>query len=438
MQRSVRRAAAFAVVGTFALPATVVDPPLLAAVPFALIAVVGRLVSGGPAFELFARPEDRLEGQLRGLVAFSLVATGLALLTSLTGLPASVFVASVLLVAFGNLTETVVCERRDTPLRRATGFGVGGAAAAFAGQVLVPAAAGVPIDAALAAFLAVSGALVGAVLRASLLGKDDPAVMASAALALWVLASLGIEVDPVGLVVALAVAGAMGYLAWLLGTASVTGMLTGVFMGLVTIVLGGFGWFVALIAFFGIGGFASKYRYEEKRELGVAEANEGARGTRNVLANAAVAVLAVVGFAASPRLAADAGVFVLAFAGSLATAMSDTLSSELGVLYGDPKLITSLERVRPGTDGGVTLEGSLAGAAGALAVAVIALALLGLTPVGAGLVVVGGVVGMTVDSLLGAAVEGRGLGNQSVNFLATLSGAVFTVGAGVALGLVAV
>ncbi|HKJ59607.1 MAG TPA: DUF92 domain-containing protein, partial [Halobacteriales archaeon] len=287
-------------------------------------------------------------------------------------------------------------------------------------------------------FLAVSGALVGAVLRASLLGKDDPAVMASAALALWVLASLGIEVDPVGLVVALAVAGAMGYLAWLLGTASVTGMLTGVFMGLVTIVLGGFGWFVALIAFFGIGGLSSKYRYEEKRELGVAEANEGARGTRNVLANAAVAILAVVGFAASPRLAADAGVFVLAFAGSLATAMSDTLSSELGVLYGDPKLITSLERVRPGTDGGVTLEGSLAGAAGALTVAAVALALLGVTPVGAGIVVVGGVVGMMVDSLLGAVVEGRGLGNQSVNFLATLSGAVFTVGAGVALGLVAV
>jgi len=423
-------------VGTFALPATVVDPPLLAAVPFALIAVVGRLVSSGPVFELFARPEDRLEGQLRALVAFSLVATGLALLTSLTGLPAGVFVASVLLVAFGNLTETVVCERRDTPLRRATGFGVGGAAAAFAGQVIVPVAAGLPVDAALAAFLAVSGALVGAVLRASLLGKDDPAVMASAALALWVLASLGIEVDPVGLVLALAVAGAMGYLAWLLGTASVTGMLTGVFMGLVTIVLGGFGWFVALIAFFGIGGFASKYRYEEKRELGVAEANEGARGTRNVLANAAVAILAVVGFAASPRLSADAGVFVLAFAGSLATAMSDTLSSELGVLYGDPKLITSFEEVRPGTDGGVTLQGSLAGAAGALTVAVIALALLGVTPEGAGLVVVGGVVGMTVDSLLGAAVEGRGLGNQSVNFLATLSGALFTAGAGVALGLV--
>ena len=436
MQRSVRRAAAFAAVGTLALPAPLVEP-LIVAVPFALIAVVGRLVSSGPVFELFARPQDRVEGQLRSLVAFSLVATGLALLASLTGLPEGVFVASLLLVAYGNLTETVICERRDTPLRRALGFGGGGAIAAAGGQLIGPALVGQPVDVGLAAFLAASGALVGALLRASLLGKDDPAVVATTALVLWVLASLGIGVDPLGLVVALVVAGAMGYLAWLLGTASVTGMLTGILVGLITIVLGGFGWFVALIAFFGIGGFASKYRYDEKRELGVAEANEGARGTRNVLANAAVAVLAVVGFAASPQLDADAAIFVLGFAGSLATAMSDTLSSELGVLYGEPRLVTTLEEVDPGTDGGITIEGTVAGLVGALLVAVIALALLGVSPLGAGLVAVGGMAGMLVDSLLGATIEGRGIGNQAVNFLATLSGAVVAAGGGLAFGLAA-
>jgi uncharacterized membrane protein len=69
-------------------------------------------------------------------------------------------------------------------------------------------------------------------------------------------------------------------------------------------------------------------------------------------------------------------------------------------------------------------------------VAVIALALLDVSPPGAGLVVVGGVTGMLVDSLLGATIEGRGLGNQAVNFLATLSGAVVAVGGGLAFGLV--
>ena len=436
MQNSVRRATAFAAVGTLALSAPLVGP--VAAVPFALIAVVGRLVSSGPVFELFARPGDRMEGQLRGLVGFSLAATGLALLTSLTGLPQGVFVATVLLVAYGNLAEVVVCERRDTALRRALGFGLGGGLAALLGQVLAPALAGVTPDPALSAFLAATGALVGALLRSSLLGHDDPAVMASAAMVLWLLASLGIQVDPLGVLLAIAVAGVLGYLAWLLGTASVTGMLTGVLTGLVTIVLGGIGWFVALIAFFGIGGFASKYRYEEKRELGVAEANEGARGTRNVLANAAVAVIAVVGYAASSQLSAGPAVFVLAFAGSLATAMSDTLSSELGVLYGDPWLITTLERVEPGTDGGVTLRGIVVGAAGAAVVGVIALVLLGIPPGGVVVVVVAGVVGMLVDSVLGATIEGRAIGNQTVNFLATLSGAVVAASAGVALGMVPV
>jgi uncharacterized protein (TIGR00297 family) len=227
----------------------------------------------------------------------------------------------------------------------------------------------------------------------------------------------------------------MGYVAWLLGTASVTGMLTGILTGLVTIVLGGIGWFVALIAFYGVGGMAAKYRYEDKRDLGVAEDNEGARGTRNVLANAAVAVVAVVGFAASPQIDVGPAVFVLAFAGSLATAMSDTLSSELGVLYGEPRLITTLRRVDVGTDGGVTVEGGVAGVVGAGVVAAIAFALLGISPLGASVVLMGGTVGMVVDSLLGATVEGRGIGNQSVNFLATLTGAVVTAGAGVALGI---
>ena len=433
MQSSVRRAAAFALVGTLALAAPVVGP--IAAVPFALIAVVGRLVSSGPAFDLFARPQDRVEGQLRGLVGFALAATGLSLLASLAGLPSGVFVAAVLLVAYGNLAQTVLCERRDTPFRRALGFGGGGALAAVAGQLLGPALAGAPADPAMAAFLATSGALVGALLRAGLVGRDDPAVMVTVALVLWVLASLGLGVDLTGVVLAIAVAGVMGYVAWLLGTASVTGMLTGILTGLITIVLGGVGWFVALIAFFGVGGMASKYRYDEKRELGVAEPNEGARGTRNVLANAAVAVLATVGFAASAQVGIDPAVFVLAFCGSLATAMSDTLSSELGVLYGEPTLITTGEQVEIGTDGGITLEGIAAGAAGAGVIAGIAIALLGVPPLGVLLVVVAGVVGMLVDSLLGATVEGRGIGNQSVNFLATLSGALVAAGGGVVLGL---
>jgi uncharacterized membrane protein len=53
-------------------------------------------------------------------------------------------------------------------------------------------------------------------------------------------------------------------------------------------------------------------------------------------------------------------------------------------------------------------------------------------------IVAAGVAGMTVDSLLGATVEGRLFGNQGVNLLATLAAAVAGAALAVATGLVAV
>jgi uncharacterized protein (TIGR00297 family) len=117
--------------------------------------------------------------------------------------------------------------------------------------------------------------------------------------------------------------------------------------------------------------------------------------------------------------------------------MADTLSSEIGGLFDGPRLVTTLRRVEPGTDGAVTWQGELAGLAGALLVA--GLAAVGMPigdpAVGGGLVVLAGVAGMTVDSLLGALIEGERIGNQAVNFLATLSGAIVAVAAAVALGV---
>lgn len=433
MQSSVQRAVAFAILGTFAFAIPVLGP--FVAVPFALIAIVGRVVSDGPVFELFAGPTDRMNGELRGLVGFALAIAAIALVASLTSLPASVAVAAVLLVAYGNLVEEVVCVANPSDFRRAVGFSLGGTVGAIGAQVAVIGVIGAAEMApARIAFLAITGALVAALLRA-VVNEDDPVVMLSVAMLLWLFVDLRVPVVPMDLAIAVGIAGTLGYVSWVLGTASVTGMLTGVIMSLLTIVLGGYGWFAVLIAFFGIGGLASKYRYEEKAAYGVAEGNAGARSGRNVLGNGAVALFAVIGFAASPRLSVDSLFFLFAFVGSVATAMGDTLSSEIGVLFGRPRLITTFERVETGTDGGVTIEGWLAGVGGTGLVAAIAWWLLGIGLTGLTAIVVAGVVGMTVDSLLGATLEGDLIGNQSVNFLATLAGALVGIAA-VALGLV--
>ena len=428
----VRRATAFALVATIALATPALGAT--AAVPFALLAVMGRMVSSGPLFDLFARPSDRAVGQLRGLTWFSLAATGLALLVALADLPSSVFVGTVLLVGYGNLTEAVGCRIRDHPMDRAVAFLVGGAAAAIIGQVVVNGAA--LGGASIVVILGVVGGILGALVRTGLEEPGDAVVMVAVALPLWLLASLGLRATPVDLAVALAITGAFGFLSRAIGSASVTGMLTGVLVALLSIVAGGYAWFAVLIAFFGIGAIATKFRYEEKRKRGAAEPHEGARGTGNVLANSSIALLAVLGFAASPSLAVDPDLFVFAFTGSLAAAMSDTLSSEIGVLYGDPRLITSLETVPAGTDGGISWQGEMAGLAGALIVALLAGGLLNLPLAGVGVVIVAGMIGMTMDSLLGATLEGQVIGNQAVNLLGTLSGGLAGILGGLALGVI--
>jgi uncharacterized protein (TIGR00297 family) len=266
--------------------------------------------------------------------------------------------------------------------------------------------------------------------------RDDPLVLLSVSLFLWGLVELDPTVEPTRVFVGLAVSVFFGYVAYALETASIQGMLTGVLLAFLAVVLGGYGWFVLLITFFGLGGLSAKFRYEQKRTRGIAEDNEGARGSGNVLANAAVALVAVLGFAASGSVGLPPALFLFAYAASVAAAMADTLSSEIGGLYDGPRLLTTLERVEPGTDGAVTWQGELAGIVGSVVIAGIAAVAFDLGTTAALVVVAGGVIGMTVDSLLGATLEGRTLGNQSVNLLATLCGAVAGALLAVAVGVV--
>ncbi|MEF8779169.1 MAG: DUF92 domain-containing protein [Haloferacaceae archaeon] len=434
MTNRLRRAGGFAAVSTLSLAAPELGQA--AAVPFAAVAVLAAfVVDDGPIFELFARPSDRQEGRLNGLAGFSLAAAGLGVFATIPTVPMSesVFAAAVVVVAFGNLGRALLSEVSDEEFLAVAGFVVVGFLAATVAQLVVSAQLAAAIDLPRFAFLAAVAALVSALFRSMLFPHDDPLILLSVGLLLWLFAEIVLSVSPVLVGVGLAITLVLGYVSYALGTASVPGMLTGVLLGLLAVVLGGAGWFLALMAFFAIGGLSSKYRYDEKEARGVAEGNDGARGTGNVLANSTVALVAVLGYAATAHGDVPAWPFALAFAGSVATALGDTLSSEIGGLYDGPRLVTTLERVDPGTDGAVTWQGELAGLTGTAIVAAIAAGSmpLGSDPVAGGAVVfAAGFVGMTVDSVLGAAVEGDVLGNQAVNFCATLSGAIAAVALG--------
>ncbi|SFR52479.1 DUF92 domain-containing protein [Halogeometricum limi] len=429
MQSTLRRAGAFAAVGTLALAAPVLDVAAFA--PFAAVALVAAfLVTEGPLFEVFARPGDHQDGRLNGLAGFALAAAALAILVAAVDMPVSLFVTTVLVLSYGNLGKQLVATVSDDPFLGTAGFVLGGSLGGLAGQLGVVAVTELAPAYPLFVFLASAAALVAALFREVLFERDDPLVMLSTGLLLWLFDALSGPVGAVEIGAALALTVALGYVSYALKTASVAGMLSGVLLSLLVIIFGGFGWFAVLMSFFAIGALSTKFKYDDKLNRGVAEENEGARGTSNVLGNAAVAVVSVVGFAASGWFSVDAVVFQYAFAGSMAAALSDTLSSEIGGLYDNPRLITTFRRVEPGTDGGVTWQGELAGLVGAGIVAVIAMLLLSdvTTPLGGVVVFFGGLAGMTADSLLGATIEGDRIGNEAVNFTATLVGAVVSTG----------
>jgi uncharacterized protein (TIGR00297 family) len=167
---------------------------------------------------------------------------------------------------------------------------------------------------------------------------------------------------------------------------------------------------------------ATRFERSSKQSLGVAEDKRG-RNAAQVAANLGVAGLGAA--AALSHLLPDPLYAVIVVA-VLAEATADTLASEMGaVLGGPPFMITTLRRVAPGSDGAISLAGTVAGTSGALLVALAAMPALGLSIRSAVYAGLGAIGGLFFDSFLGATAERRGwLNNDAVNFLSTIAAAV--------------
>jgi uncharacterized protein (TIGR00297 family) len=221
---------------------------------------------------------------------------------------------------------------------------------------------------------------------------------------------------------ALLVTALFAALAYALGMVSRGGALGGLLVGTAIYAsLGPQGF--AVLALFVIGGSVlTRVGYQRKQHAGTAEAGSGRRGARNALANCAVATLCAL---LATLIASDA--FAAAFVASLGAAFADTAESEVGQLYGRaPRLITSLRRVQPGTDGAISPPGTLAGLAAAALTAILGLTLgLIVTPTTMLLVALASFLGTIADSLVGALAPR--VGNEVTNVLCTLVAAALAV-----------
>jgi uncharacterized protein (TIGR00297 family) len=212
-----------------------------------------------------------------------------------------------------------------------------------------------------------------------------------------------------------------------------SGMFHGWMLGV--LVWGTLGWpgYVVVMFYFLVGSGVTRIGMAQKEAAGIAEKRSGARGPENVWGSALTAALcACLAFLAD---GVDSGekivpLLLLGYVASFSTKLSDTTASEVGKAYGKRTfLITTLQPVPPGTEGAVSLEGTLAGAVASLAIALIGW--------GVGLInlldilwcVLAAFIATNIESVIGATLQSKysWLTNELVNILNTTIGAITAI-----------
>lgn len=234
---------------------------------------------------------------------------------------------------------------------------------------------------------------------------------------------------------------ALGYLGLASGL-SPQGIAAAYVLGLLVWRAFGFPGFLTVCLYFIIGTAVTKVRMKQKEAEGIAEKKKGRRGPASVVGSGfagALCALAAIALGVSMASAGDAEwqykLLQLGFVASFCTKLSDTTSSEIGKAYGKSTyLVTTLEPVPRGTEGAISLEGTLAGLAAAVFLAFLAILSGEISPVGALLCIVASQIANYGESYVGATLQDKPgyewLNNDVVNVINISIGATLAMLAG--------
>ncbi len=186
------------------------------------------------------------------------------------------------------------------------------------------------------------------------------------------------------------------------------------------------GW-MAVVIYLLFGSLVTKVGYKFKKEQGIAEKRGGRRGPENVWGSAASGLFLAM---MAKFNSANVLLFKLGFAASFAAKLADTFGSEIGKRFGkDTYLITSFKKVERGTEGGISLEGTLASILGSIFMTFVMFSLSIISTKSQFITVsVSGFLATLSESIIGAKFQNKyKLSNELVNAIQTSIASVFAI-----------
>lgn len=197
------------------------------------------------------------------------------------------------------------------------------------------------------------------------------------------------------------------------------------------LIWGSLGWQGYLIVgfYFLVGSGVTRIKIKQKEAEGIAEKRSGARGAENVWGSALIAAFCALGILIFKDSYIQS-LLMLGYIANFSTKLSDTTASEIGKAYGKSTfLITTLKPVPRGTEGAVSLEGTLAGIFASLIISLLGFAVNLINFQGVIISVIAAFVATTMESLIGATLQAKitWLSNELVNIINTLIGAICAI-----------
>ncbi|KAE8124649.1 hypothetical protein FH972_019514 [Carpinus fangiana] len=213
---------------------------------------------------------------------------------------------------------------------------------------------------------------------------------------------------------------------------SLSGIASAFLLGTLTWRAFGSSGFLLVATYFIIGTAVTKVKMAQKEAQGVAEKRKGRRGPGSVIGSSAAGC--VCGFLSIFGVGgvAFSQLWKLGFVASFCTKLSDTVSSEIGKAYGKTTyLITSLKVVPRGTEGAVSIEGTIAGLLASILLAFVGCFMGEISAAKAIICVIASQIANVGESIIGAALqekEGfRWLDNNAVNIINISMGSIIAI-----------